>query len=209
MGCSGESGQRPSTGTSASGALTFTALFYLVVLTASVQQVAACVGDCNNDGRVTVDETIKMANIALGKANVSTCALGGLDNGNQVRIYEVVTAVKNALGHCTVDVNGDWSGTWQSDNGVESGSIDFLQLTQSGSRISGAVNVGGAEECYSQAALSGTVSGTAFTASLTAATNGIRVSVNGTVSGNELSGSYKTTSGPAQCGDQGSFEAMR
>jgi hypothetical protein len=59
-----------------------------------------CVGDCGNDGSVTVDELLTMVNIALGNANVSACAPGDTNDDGQITIDEILTAVNNALNGC-------------------------------------------------------------------------------------------------------------
>jgi subtilase family serine protease len=59
-----------------------------------------CVGDCNGDGVVTVDEVLTAVNIALGAEPVSQCP--GLDaNGDGiVTVDELLQAVDNALNGC-------------------------------------------------------------------------------------------------------------
>jgi CARDB protein len=61
-----------------------------------------CVGDCNCDGQVTVDELLAMVNIALGNADASTCPAGDPNNDKQVTVDEILTAVSNALGQCSM-----------------------------------------------------------------------------------------------------------
>src|SRR5262249_20915356 len=49
-----------------------------------IEQGAAptCVGDCNGDGVVGIDEILQMVNIALGTLDVASCAAGDAnDNG--------------------------------------------------------------------------------------------------------------------------------
>ncbi len=59
-----------------------------------------CVGDCNGDGRVAINELVLGVNIALGNAQVGACpAMDGNGDGS-VRINELVTAVNNALNGC-------------------------------------------------------------------------------------------------------------
>lgn len=55
-----------------------------------------CVGDCNGDGSVTVDELITVANIALGNAQASACP-HGIPSGTAVDISLIIQAVNNAL----------------------------------------------------------------------------------------------------------------
>jgi hypothetical protein len=56
-----------------------------------------CVGDCNTDGAVTVDNLITMVNIALGNADVSICIAGDASGDGQITVDEILTAVNNAL----------------------------------------------------------------------------------------------------------------
>jgi len=63
---------------------------------------AACVGDCNGDGAVTVDELVIMVNVALGAAPASSCAAGDADNNGDITIDEIVAATNNALSTCAL-----------------------------------------------------------------------------------------------------------
>src|SRR5271156_1917889 len=56
-----------------------------------------CIGDCNDDGRVTITEIVVGVNIALGDTPPSVCRVGGLGFG----INGLVTSVLNALAGCT------------------------------------------------------------------------------------------------------------
>ena len=60
----------------------------------------ACVGDCNGDGSVTVNELILMVNIALGILPPSACPAGDANHDGSVTITEIITAVNNALNGC-------------------------------------------------------------------------------------------------------------
>jgi hypothetical protein len=59
----------------------------------------SCVGDCNADGEVTVDEILTMVNIALGNADATACP-NGIPSGAQVDVALILTAVNNALNGC-------------------------------------------------------------------------------------------------------------
>jgi hypothetical protein len=59
-----------------------------------------CVGDCNGDGEVTVDELLTMVSIALGNAQVSQCLVGDANKDDQITVDEILTAVGNALNGC-------------------------------------------------------------------------------------------------------------
>ncbi len=60
----------------------------------------ACVGDCNGDGQVTVDEILTMVNIALGNGDVMGCSAGDANSDGQITVDEILTAVNNALNGC-------------------------------------------------------------------------------------------------------------
>ncbi len=61
---------------------------------------AACVGDCDGSGQVTVDEIIVMVNIALGTADIAQCPVADPNADGQVSVDEIVTAVNAALNGC-------------------------------------------------------------------------------------------------------------
>ncbi len=59
-----------------------------------------CVGDCDHDGTVTVDELVAGANIALGRLPVSACAAFDPDDSQRVTVDGILKAVNNALSGC-------------------------------------------------------------------------------------------------------------
>jgi hypothetical protein len=61
---------------------------------------AACVGDCNGDGMVKVNELITGVNIALGNQQVTECPAFDRDKNGEVRVDELVLAVNKALTGC-------------------------------------------------------------------------------------------------------------
>jgi hypothetical protein len=61
-----------------------------------------CIGDCNANARVTVDEIITLVNIALGTGSMAECGSGDADLNNAITIDEILTAVSNALNGCPV-----------------------------------------------------------------------------------------------------------
>jgi hypothetical protein len=63
-------------------------------------ELSPCVGDCNDDGTVTVDEMLTMVNIALGNTPVTSCRAGDANMDGQITIDEILTAVNNALNGC-------------------------------------------------------------------------------------------------------------
>src|SRR5262249_14246453 len=56
-----------------------------------------CIGDCNHDGRVTIDEIILGVRVALGNAAADACDAGGPG----FAIDGLVTSVLNSLSGCT------------------------------------------------------------------------------------------------------------
>ncbi len=63
--------------------------------------VPPCVGDCNSDGAVAVNELLTMVNVALGNAQIGSCPLGDANGDAQVTINEILAAVNNALSGCS------------------------------------------------------------------------------------------------------------
>ncbi len=79
-----------------------------------------CVGDCNGDGRVTIDDLIKMVNIALGLQNVcggedgmGQCLAGDANCDCEITVDEIILAVNNNLhgcmtfGLCTLEAHAE------------------------------------------------------------------------------------------------------
>jgi hypothetical protein len=62
--------------------------------------VVPCVGDCNDDGIVTVDEILTLVNIALGNTPVTMCDAGDANGDNQITVDEILAAVNAALNGC-------------------------------------------------------------------------------------------------------------
>jgi DNA-binding beta-propeller fold protein YncE len=68
---------------------------------AHFQVAARCVGDCDGDGEVTVDEIVRGVGIALGEQNLAQCpAMDGNGDG-EVTVDEIILAVSNALAGCS------------------------------------------------------------------------------------------------------------
>ena len=59
-----------------------------------------CIGDCNVDGEVTVDEIITGVNIALGVADAAACAAFDRNGDGAVTVDEILLAVNRALDGC-------------------------------------------------------------------------------------------------------------
>lgn len=60
----------------------------------------ACVGDCDGQGSVTVDDILTMVSIALGNTDVSACQAGDVSQDGQITIDEILIVVNNALNGC-------------------------------------------------------------------------------------------------------------
>ena len=59
----------------------------------------ACIGSCDGDAEVTVNEITTLVNITLGDADASACE-SGIPTGADVNITLIVQAVNNALDGC-------------------------------------------------------------------------------------------------------------
>ncbi|HXQ23876.1 MAG TPA: hypothetical protein VN812_19505 [Candidatus Acidoferrales bacterium] len=59
-----------------------------------------CVGDCNGNGSVTIDELLTLVNIALDAAPLPSCVAGNANHDGQITIDEILAAVNNALNGC-------------------------------------------------------------------------------------------------------------
>ena len=59
-----------------------------------------CVGDCNGDGVIAVNEVVTGVNIALGSALLSTCAAFDDNGDGMVGINELIASVGGVLNGC-------------------------------------------------------------------------------------------------------------
>jgi len=60
----------------------------------------ACVGDCDADGFISIDELVRSVNIAVRSLPISLCSNCDEDGDSRVGISELITAVNNALTGC-------------------------------------------------------------------------------------------------------------
>jgi hypothetical protein len=60
----------------------------------------ACPGDCDGNGRVTINELIMLVDIALEQEPIGLCAAGNRDGDPQITVSEILTAVNRALDGC-------------------------------------------------------------------------------------------------------------
>ncbi len=59
-----------------------------------------CVGDCDSDGAVTIDNILVMVNVALEVSPVNACLAGDANGDGTITVDEIILAVNNALGEC-------------------------------------------------------------------------------------------------------------
>ena len=71
-----------------------------IALTVHPTSAAACPGDCNNDGVVSIDELINGVNILLGSVAVDRCAACDRNQDGVVTIDELIDAVTATLVGC-------------------------------------------------------------------------------------------------------------
>jgi hypothetical protein len=64
------------------------------------QNAHLCVGDCNENGNVTVGEILKLVNVALGNEDRSACNSPDADGDGEITVAEILMAVHNALNGC-------------------------------------------------------------------------------------------------------------
>jgi hypothetical protein len=97
---------------------------------------------------------------------------------------------------------GTWTGSWLSHDGI--GGSATLDLTDSGSSLTGNVAFTNSP-CFTNGDISATLNGSNFSATVTA--GGIEVTLSGTLSGGQISGTYDAVSAGACTGDTGTFSA--
>lgn len=132
----------------------------LVLTLRPAEATGVCVGDCSQDGDVTVNELIAMVNVALGSIEVSACTSGDTNGDGAISINEIVTGVNNALNGCSAPPTptptggphsyvGDYYGTADSygvrfhvaADGTADGFLDFLGAASVVAKAGGAADV--------------------------------------------------------------------
>jgi len=73
------------------------AIVGLLVVSRPATVRAACAGDCDGGGSVTVDEIIALVNIATGVSTLASCPAGDPARDGSVSIDDIIAAVNNAL----------------------------------------------------------------------------------------------------------------
>jgi len=60
------------------------------------------VGDCSDDGQVTIDELLTMVNIVLDTIGIAQCGRGDTDGNRTITVDEVIQAVTVAFSGCPI-----------------------------------------------------------------------------------------------------------
>ncbi len=125
-----------------------------------------------------------------------------------ISLVLVAAACGGSGGSPMFTLTGRWVGTWSATPPAQGGGQFIADLAQSGSSLSGSVQLSGSP-CFTSFLASGTVSGNSFV--LTLVSGGIqRASASGTVSGNTITGSFTTLYTGTPCdGGSGTFTATR
>ena len=82
------------------GALAVVGCALGALLASPPAQAQSCVGDCNGDGMVAINELIIGVNIALDSQPVSACPSFDVSDDGMVTINELILGVNNALNGC-------------------------------------------------------------------------------------------------------------
>src|SRR5262245_12666286 len=75
----------------------------LLILIRHPRGFAACVGDCNTYGQVTVDEILVGVNVVLGAAPINWCATLDANGDGTVTVDELLSAVNDVLNDCSAE----------------------------------------------------------------------------------------------------------
>ncbi len=77
------------------------AVMSMMIRPATAQTSPACgAADCDGSGQVTVDEVLRLVNLALGALPISNCPCADSDGNAAVTVDELVAAVDDALNGC-------------------------------------------------------------------------------------------------------------
>ena len=80
--------------------LSYNALLVFSTDEGGMAPIVRCVGDCNWDSQVTIDELLRGVNVALGTAPLSACEMFDDNGAGTVTVDKVVRGVNNALHGC-------------------------------------------------------------------------------------------------------------
>lgn len=89
-------------GTGKGTQLVSVAALVFALLSAGAARAQACVGDCDGDGAVTVDEVITGVNIALGTQPLASCSRIDANADGVITVDEIIQAVSHALTGCPI-----------------------------------------------------------------------------------------------------------
>jgi hypothetical protein len=101
---------------------------------------AGCIGDCNGDGSVTVDELLTLTSIALGKAVVASCDAGDVSNDGHITVDEIVKSMNAALSPCT-QTGGMLSIARRAAGQIQTSTAAILSVTDVVSLLLGPLSV--------------------------------------------------------------------
>lgn len=73
-----------------------------IVPTISAPPAEACVGDCDGDLKVRIEELVTGVGIRIGDVDIEVCPAFDADGSGTVQIEELVAAVGNRLGGCPI-----------------------------------------------------------------------------------------------------------
>jgi hypothetical protein len=74
--------------------------FQVTATTFAAAAALPCVGDCNGDGTVTINELVSAVGVALGSGDLATCPAVDANGDGVVTVDELVAAVTDALSGC-------------------------------------------------------------------------------------------------------------
>jgi hypothetical protein len=134
-----------------------------------------------------------MTRTFLGAVAALICACGGSDS-----------STITPAGQDGADVSGTWSLTWTSQSGGTGQGT--MQLAQNGAVVTGTAVATGSP-CFANVDVSGSIAGDTLTATLIA--GGESATIDTTVTGSQMSGSYRVTAAGACADDMGSIIATR
>lgn len=77
-----------------------------LLLSASVQ-AQQCVGDCNDDCQVGINELLRAVGISLGNADIGACPELDMNDDARAAVNELIVAVNNALNGCPETCSDD------------------------------------------------------------------------------------------------------
>jgi hypothetical protein len=99
---------------------------------------------------------------------------------------------------------GTWTGQWLSHDGI--GGSATMQLSAAGDGLTGTISFTNSP-CFSSGAVTATLDGEEVSATVTA--GGIQVTIDATITGTQMSGTYDAVSAGACTGDTGTFSATQ